>query len=326
MATKGKLKPDYGPWRLATLAVVLLMWPMPMSTLGQQTKAAAKAEWGEEFGYLGSRHDHAAWPTPEVLARDLHSSDDETRRKAFHLMGLDDTDVRREVWSNTTPSVVVGSKLVVPDQIRLTYAALGESDTQEAVIAIQNGAMTYAAVGVPTPKGWLRAAAFSCWCKYEMNAGQDTLREFVQLRPAPLMGAPTTPARFELVLRASGGGTGIYTQDEAHFRLGNAELRRVLAFASRFRTGSSSGVSPYCEHLEHRFFYTVPVENKPGGILVEAKTNFNTEDNQDVTIESLLRDLADRHFRTATCRPYVWDKKAFRYRPAGAATACRAAP
>lgn len=184
--------------------------------------------------------------------------------------------------------------------------------------------MTYAAVGVPTPKGWMRAAVFSCWCKYEMNAGQDTLREFVQLRPAPLTGAPTTPARFELVLRASGGGTGIYTQDEAHFRMGNAELRRVLAFVSRFRTGCVLGESPYCEDLEHRFFYTASVQNKPGGILVEAKTNFNTEDNQDVTIESRLPDLADRHFRTATCRPYLWDQEAFRYRPAGPAKACEA--
>jgi hypothetical protein len=68
-----------------------------------------------------------------------------------------------------------------------------------------------------------------------------TEQTFMQQPPQP--GGPTTPQRQELALRASGGGTGIYTQNEAHFRLFHGELRHriVLGFDKCGGTLSNSG-------------------------------------------------------------------------------------
>jgi hypothetical protein len=144
--------------------------------------------------------------------------------------------------------------------------------------------MTYAAVGVAAPSGWERVAAFDCWCKYEMNSGGDALGEFVQLRAAPQR-SPTTSQRYELVLRASGGGTGIYTQDEAHFRLFHGELRRVLSFVSESR----SCPAPNECTLEKRWFRPTGVHGQAGGVLVESRGRYAAGNGE--SIEASAREL-----------------------------------
>jgi len=68
-----------------------------------------------------------------------------------------------------------------------------------------------------------------------MYRGQDALAATVQIIPAP---GPErrVPERFELVMRASGGGTGIYTQNEVHFPIHHGKPHGVISFESRHRS------------------------------------------------------------------------------------------
>jgi len=177
--------------------------------------------------------------------------------------------------------------------------------------------MVYAAVGVPTATGWKRIAVLDYWCKYEMYNGQDTIGESIQFHPAP-QSSPTNPQRFELVLRASGGGTGVYTQNEFHFRVRDGQLVDVVSFVSRHRNGCETG--PACEHLEARWFYPNAVQGKPGGLLVTAQADFNPTDTQRVDWD--IRELQNRHLRSAECESYEWKEAAFRYTTVGKETLC----
>ena len=135
------------------------------------------------------------------------------------------------VWSQTSDSHVIGKVVLTPDQVRLTYAALGEDATQQAILAVEVDAVAqmFVAIATPVQGGWERVAAADCWCKYDM--GGDALGEFVHVEN---LREPVEPTRFQLVIRASGGGTGLYKQDEGHFVMHGGELRRVLFFTSRY--------------------------------------------------------------------------------------------
>jgi hypothetical protein len=258
---------------------------------------------------LGVRHEHAAWPSPESVLRDLGSQEDTVREKALFLIGLDrdqaETAVFEENPSSTTAKVV-GRRVVTVDIAELRYAALGEDTTQQAILSVQSGPMAFAAVAVPKGTIWERIASFSCWCKYE----KKPLHEAVSLAPLALWSG-TQPQRFELVLRTSGGGTGVYTQEEGHYRVGKeGELRLVLSFVSRYTNGCAEGPI-YCRHLEKRWFVSTAVDHGYGGVLVEAVADIK----EVPLIEYDVRDLEDRHLKNISCRTYKWNGGDFRYMP-----------
>jgi len=201
-----------------------------------------------------------------------------------------------------------------PDEVRLSYAALGSDATQYAVVAVLSGQMTYAAIVAPTdPNRWTRIAVADCWCKYELT-GQDVLHEFVGLHPAPGF-IPRELQPFELVLRASGGGTGIYVQNEVHFRIRNRELRQVMSFVSRRRSCVPTDPQQKCD-LEARWFVPAMVRGKSGGILVEGRGEYGPDKTLNV------RELEDRHLRHTSCREYAWNDARFRYEPIAQSTSC----
>jgi hypothetical protein len=291
--------------------ILLLLLCSAFAATGQTAPA-----FQEEVGYLDVRRDHVEWPSPESVAAQLRSRDDTVRLNALHLIGLTEKQAHHPVWAQTSANKVIGEKVVTPDQIQLTYAALGDDTTEQAIIALldSDGQMTYAAVGVPTSKGWERIAAFDCWCKYEMYSGRDTLDQFVQLVPAP--GSPLSP-RYELALRASGGGTGIYTQNEAHFRLFHHSLRRVLSFVSDHR--SCDPTTNECT-VERRWFYPTAVESGVGGVLVESSGRYSLK--RTAAAEAPVRALENRFLGAATCRVLKWNERTFEYQPSSAVEAC----
>ena len=300
--------------RTFMLAAALLLL-VPWAAHGQAAPA-----FEEEVGYLGVSRERVAWPTPESLVAQLRSPIDQVRLKALLLMGLTEEQAHHAVWAQAWPTRVIGQEVATPDRVQLTYAALGNDAAQQAIIAAQDsgGQMTYAAVGVASPKGWVRVAAFNCWCKYEMYSGQDALGEFVQLRPAPQR-SPETPQRSELVLKASGGGTGIYTQNEAHFRLHDGEVLRVLSFVSEFR---SCPLANECT-FEKRWFSPAVVHGQAGGVLVESRGRGRYTAGNGLGIEASIRPLENRHLGPATCREYERDEEKFQHTPAGAAEPCQ---
>jgi len=279
-----------------------------------------KLEPAEDLGYLEVRHDHVLWPPLESLAKDLRSKDDEVRQKALQLLGFTEQQARVAIWAQTSPGRVIGEAVVTPDQIELEYAALGEDANQQSILAVHTSQnqLIFAAVAMPKANGWERIATFDCWCKYEMYLGQDALAESVQVRPAPEPG-PTTPEHFELILRASGGGTGIYTQNEGHFRIYRGELHRVMSFISR---KLSCSPSEPC-NFEKRWFYTTGIGNVMGGVLIEGRGRYASE-NQ-LTVGHFVRDLENRSLQEVTCSTYRWEEQSFRYEPIAATNPCEPA-
>jgi hypothetical protein len=270
-----------------------------------------------DSGYLGIRHDHLQWPTPERLVNDLRSKDDRVRLQALRLLGFAEQETHTTIWAQTSPTKAIGEAVVTPDKIELEYAALGEDATQQAILAVQTSQkqLTFAAIAVPKPHGWERIAVFDCWCKYEMYQGQDALAESVQVRPAPQPG-PRTPEHFELILRASGGGTGIYTQNEGHFRIRHGELREVISFVSRRR----SCPPPEPCKTERRWFYTTAFGNVMGGVLVEGRGSYASANPP--LVDYSLRDLEAGMLREVACSTYRWDQQSFQYEPFSAANPC----
>ena len=294
---------------------LLLIVPCCLRIWGQN-----KPVWHEEAGYLEARTDVERWPAPETLVERLRSSDPQARLAALGLLGLGDKESHRKIWAQTVPTRVIGEDVITPDKVQLTYAALGSDSTQQAIVAMQSTQMTYAAVAVPTKHAWKRIALFSCWCKYEMAAGEDTLDDFVHLSPAP-SGPILSPWHFDLVLSASGGGSGIYVKDEAHYRIADGKLRQVVAFVSARR---SCPMADPCE-LTKRWFTLTHFKGQTAGVLVEARGRFpQTVDGSRTEVD--IRDLQYRHLRRASCRLYKWNEHAFRYAPVGAFEACSKAP
>lgn len=211
--------------------------------------------------------------------------------KAFRLFGLADKQVSPFEEGLKT------------EQIELHYAALGEGPARKAVLALTISQMAYVAVAIPKGAGWERIGIASCWCKYDLNP----LREFLELRP---VGDSTSP-RFELVLRDSGGGTGIYEQTETHFRVYNGKLRKVISFQGARRWCRPTAPIIPCE-VDRRWL--------DRQTLVEAHGQF---DRNSLPVAAFrVGDLQDRYFTRVTCTPYEWDEKAFLYKRTGPPTKC----
>ncbi len=285
-----------------TTALLICLWqPFP-----------AHAAASEEFGQLYVQHEHLKWPSPASIVNDLRSKDEILRFKALVLLGVPENLARIPTMSNATPSVVTGSQVVKPEQIELRYAALGSDETQQAVIAAEvTASYAFAAVAVPKGDGWERIATSSCWCKYD---GDDVLDSFVAFARAP---DPMTGlvGRFELIFRASGGGTGIYDQDEVHFRLYRGDLKAVMSFVSRVSGVSYGNVGPPHLTIERRWFNS----NLPIPVLVEG----SGESANSPTVDLFIGGLQDRYVRHITCKTFRWNLKSFRYEPISGPNPCK---
>ena len=262
-----------------------------------------------DFGYLGFVNGHVHWPAPELLVHDLRSQDEVVRLNALMLIGIPEEAARR--YSEHPPHVVK------PEQIELRFAALGVDETEQAIVFVQyGGANGIAAVASPRTNGWERIAAFTCWCKYDTD---DMADSFVSLVRAP--DAAPGPNRFELVLRASGGGTGRYIQHEAHFRFRRGEMKPVMSFVRRdtvFNTGPQLTVS-------RRSFYIKPLmfpdgSGGNGGVLTEADGESASRPPSNVMSE---RGFEDRYLSRFTCRTFRWDGGRFEYVAVSVATVCK---
>jgi hypothetical protein len=73
---------------------------------------------------------HAKWPTPESIVNDLRSANAQTRLAALREMGVAERFAYKAEWSSTSPSHVIGKYVLIPDQVRLIYAAIGDSAQQ----------------------------------------------------------------------------------------------------------------------------------------------------------------------------------------------------
>lgn len=299
---------------LRQLAIVILLLSSPVPAGGSDSNFKPVK------GYLGINVHRVAWPSPESLVNQLQSKKQEVRLKALKLLGAHRPWIK--VWSQTSPSRVIGKRVVAPDQVRLTYASLGAGPTQDAVIAVdlEQTQTVLAAVAIPKKSGWERIGVSSCWCKYEMYLDRDVLATTVQMRPAP--DNPAAGRRFELVLRASTGGTGTYTQHEDHFRIWHGDLQAVISFESRHLSCDPTASGEPCS-LHKRWFYATSFGKVLGGVLISAQGSFRRR--RQPPYEWILRQLQYGHLKTFSCSTYQWDAETFQYVSLPVAVASRLA-
>lgn len=269
----------------ATLEIVpgeLLGIKIVLLALSCMVASAAPIPSWEQIGELRINQTHTAWTSPESLVRDLRSQDKAVRLKALRLVGTD-TD-KEELFADAGP-----------DEIELRYASLGGGPTRQAIIMVEAFSYAYAAIAVPSAAAWDRVAVFECWCKYENTLLDDFVRVEYTHHGIP-----------DLLIRASGGGTGLYEQTEARFALQGGELRKVLSFISR-RQDCPIGADK-CLYV-HRWFRS--------GQLVEAKAAFESGINIDW-------DLADaRVVKSVVCTAYKWNAASFMYVRASTPQSCK---
>lgn len=262
---------------VTALPILVLAWS---STI---VDATGQSSW-ERIDDLRLNRSHANWKSPESLVGDLRSHDTAVRLQAAHLVGIDAS--RDEFIAEA-----------VPDQIELRYVSLDGGHPKQAIVLVEVSSSVYASVAVPSANAWERIAVFECWCKYEPSTLLD---DFVRVEYTHHV----TP---DLVLRASGGGTGLYEQTEVRFALRGGELRKVLSFISRSRDCSTLP----CLY-EHRWF--------ANGQLVAGKAKLDGELDLDW-------NFADAHgFKSLTCTAYNWDAASFTYIRSGAPHACKYEP
>ncbi len=266
---------------------------------------------------LNLQRSHVAWPEPGKLAEELISKDDSVRLRAILLIGLADEDAHVSYQSSGTER-----QTIRPDLVRLNYAALGEGPDLQAVLAFQAEDQVFVAVATPTKAGWVRIAYASMWSKYDLATG-DALFENVRLSSDPDSNMTIFPAKFELVLRSSGGGSGIYVQQEAHYRVFEGELRNVFSFESAQRSCPPSGRVSICTLKKSWLVDQVNNEGKRGVMLVDERGSFPTAKQPDIFYS--IRDLNERYLRISSCAFYTWDNHTFDYKlNSGHPKTCRA--
>jgi hypothetical protein len=269
------------------ITVLLLAWSC-MSASAQQKF------FPERIGDLGVKRDPATWSSPEAVVHDLRSDDAAVRLKAMRLVGVN------EDFFGTGAT---------PEEIELRYTTFGIDDQIVAVITVEQSSFQYAAVAIPRAGTWTRLGVFECWCKYEAP-----LDDFVQVAPV----ASGQRLELQIMVRASGGGTGQYEQTEAWFRARNGILELVLSFTRRQRSCAPS--SETCSY-ERRWF--------DGNQFVEGKNPAMkfAQDDAGTLREHLLKWAAeDNTLRSLTCTPYKWDAVNFKYTPSGPAHPCKYEP
>lgn len=243
---------------------------------------------------------HADWISPEALLAGLRSSDGKTRLSALTLLGVPTKQSQFE--SRAAANSQAGSEVAMIDEAELRYATLGSDDSLQAIVVANVSPVLHGAVAIRRSKGWERIASFSCWCKYENG---DLLNGFVQVEFAP-------DGRSELVVRDSGGGTGVYSQTEYHFRIHHGELRLVLSFVSRaVECQIDPGETTTLCHIQRRWFKKSVGNSGSLSVLVELS---NKQMPDGYLAEQFgIRDLEIQQLRQYSCKTYKWNEKSFWY-------------
>lgn len=251
-----------------------------------------------DLGPLTMNYSDVSWPSPESLLENLRAKNYETRDRALSLVGVAHS--------------AEAASFDPPQETELRYAGLGVDETQQVIIGVRRDPMLYGAVAAQIGGRWHRIAAFSCWCKYESG---DLLGAFIQIQSAPDVGQ-------ELVLRASGGGTGVYSQQQAHFRYYHGELQLAFTFVSHHRECNPTKPGPYYCEVERRWFYVNSWDSVPGAVLVESRVRLFPETDPEPEFKS-IRELELTHAQKFSCKTYKWDKEKFRYEPFVALNPCK---
>jgi len=166
------------------MAGPLLLIQTTLLMLFSLSRLAAQLKPIEEIGPLDVNHEHAAWPAPESIVRDLRSSNEDVRLKAMAAVWVPKALLHGATYSRNPDGTgkVSGSLFADRSKSSCAMQRWEATKTQQAVVAVQVGQYAYATVARPKGNGWERVAQFNCWCKYDMDHFMD---EFLSLVRAP---------------------------------------------------------------------------------------------------------------------------------------------
>lgn len=274
-------------------STIVMAFALSFSASAQSSELNPKGDLGSiELNYA-----RVLWPAPESLIKNLRRDDAQTRIRALKQIGVPEDGLAK-----------IDEK---PSEVQLLYASLGTDDQQQAIVAVRIAPMLFGAVAVAENAVWHRVTSFSCWCKYEAG---DLIGDFVHVEAGPDGGS-------ELVVHASRGGTGVYTQNEARFRYYHDKLRLVISFASRSRICDPTVPGPTQCHAERRWFYPSNGSSIPESVLAESRFSFPA--NSLPGVRSEIRDFELSRAKTFSCTVFAWDKEKFVYTESGPSTPCK---
>ena len=213
-------------------------------------------------------------------------------------------------WDQKTGKQVEDKQVAPLNAVQLTYAAIGTDDTKYAILSAESIQLDFAAIAIPSGKGWIRIATLQCWCKYEQHEPKALLSQFIQLHIFPDNAAPQV--HYELGVRASGGGSGIYEQDEARFRIQRNRLRLTLHFVSERRNCPIAPARP-CT-VERRWLLPQAVDRGPGAVLIERRQTFPLVASHTPSLAGAIPELGPHPIGRVTCISYKWEEATFTYR------------
>jgi hypothetical protein len=214
---------------------------------------------------------------PLTLYRDLMSSSKDERTRTLRRLGDNFSEIEQ------------------PEDTRL-YALNLDSDPDleyvlEAKVAF---AATIAWVFKKGPEGWWMVGTFN----YSWHWDPNQAERFIEFREI------VTYGRKEIIVRDTGGGTGLAETRLAIYRMNNGFLYRVFETTEdRFSNVIGTGMTEY----EHR-----DIEYLEAGLIVRLRKHL--EDGPD-----------HKKPEIRTCSAFTWDAVSFRFAEdkAAAATACK---
>lgn len=135
------------------------------------------------------------------------------------------TDERDKVQADALNSLGIPAKGVYSVKARLVYEDIDGDGVAEALFTVEiDGSDVVLVILKHQGDQWYRLPSppgFSCWCKYE----RSPLDSFVELRGWRGPGEEQTRL---IVVRASGGGTGLYERSLGMYALRGLEIKSVF--------------------------------------------------------------------------------------------------
>jgi hypothetical protein len=198
---------------------------------------------------------------------------------------------------------------------RLLFEDLDGDQKPEALLTVDID-MSDVVLVVLKQKGdqWYRLSPqdeFSCWCKYEMSP----LETFVQVvewsDPVEKAGQP----RKLILVRGSGGGTGLYERSLGIFALDGFRVRPVFETIEERRECSWPVENCKLDHVITTFEDRLEKGDTIAHMLVTHKIHRTRPENDDLSDdESWWIGIPP-----SSCKTYLWDSKGFKFIESGGA-------
>lgn len=244
-------------------------------------------------------------PDPQVLARQLQSTDDAIRAAAFSTFGI-------------PAAYLAHGHAPVPHSLQIDFVPLGDSTDLDAIVTVELDLHLVSAILVPAEGGWRRVATITYTAAYadpNTNLGTflTTSRSIHQ------------PQHYVAIFHGSNlSPNGDQTVNEAHLRILNGHAVVSVSFVARERICEPSRLQSHtppheCEVVE-RWMQADPHEPAGSALMVIASGRVTGREAIDPVSRNHLYDVA--RGRSYMCQPFTLSAETSHYEPTANPTPC----